>query len=529
MAPCRSATELFSLRVRNFFRRTSSAATKNLPKTRGHCQRYHFGVIRLTSTIASKGSIVLTLSSHSSLMRWTYLVVVYGPLWWALSKTTCSGWVKFCGTTRFGHWKTLFKFHETTVPWIPPLALPCTASSREGDFVQESHDTSSSSSSSSSSWLSPLSLDMDTLSLVLGGRGRAKMVWNCLRRGVDPMEELQTLCGSRAHDRYTASFASIHDSISNVTRVQVARDGTTKLLLSLQQDGLQVETVIIPWEDRQTSTLCISSQVGCRQGCTFCMTGRMGKLRSLSADEILAQVFHAIAITRPRGVHGDKTEHKSPNNMLFPIDNIVFMGMGEPADNAPAVLTVAKVLVDSEQYQFAPRRVTISTVAPHPNTFAILGQAPVVLAWSVHSSRNEIRKQLVPTTQHTMVELRESLIQTLQTRPRKQQSILLEVTLLDGINDSVADAEHLADFCGPIRQRVPHGKVVVNLIPWNDISASSGPAQMYRPPSPDRVRAFQTTLVNCGIRSYIRTTRGDDESAACGQLATQSNKKTRRP
>ena len=373
---------------------------------------------------------------------------------------------------------------------------------------------------------SPLSLEFGALSRVLGGKGRAKMVWDCLRRGVDPLHEFNFMDGNEqrgdgcdsefgqeAKSNYVKHFggSSIQDSVSKVINVHVSSDGTIKLLLSLQSDGLEVETVIIPWSDRKKSTLCISSQVGCRQGCTFCMTGRMGKLRSLTADEILSQVFHAVATV-------------TSDQSIYPIDNIVFMGMGEPGDNAQAVLTVTNILVDDNQFQFELRRVTISTVAPDPSTFVQLGEAPAVLAWSVHSSRDELRRQLVPTTKHSMDELREGLIQALQQRPRRLQSIMLEVTLLDGINDSTEDASDLADFCFPIHARVPNGRVVVNLIPWNDISASSGPARLYRPPSQHRLLAFHRTLVDRGLRCYIRTTRGDDESAACGQLATGRNK-----
>ncbi|KAL7561960.1 hypothetical protein ACA910_022515 [Epithemia clementina (nom. ined.)] len=411
---------------------------------------------------------------------------------------------------------------------------PFSADRSRKEDEQGNHGSQSPRTSSSLHLLSPLGLDFDQLSMTIGGKGRAKMIWECFRRGVDPMDEYEgadptkNSCsdfGQKAKRRYMAYFgrnARIQDSVSKITSVQVSRDGTVKLLLHLLQDGLEVETVIIPWEDRKNSTLCVSSQVGCRQGCTFCMTGRMGKLRSLSADEILSQVFHAMTLTlSPYGSTPKSLQQQQQDSpSLYPVDNIVFMGMGEPGDNAVAVVTAAKILVDSNQFQFAPRRVTISTVAPSPETFAVLGMAPVVLAWSVHSSSDKLRKQLVPTTQHSMVELREGLIQVLQQRPRKLQSIMLEITLLDGINDSVQDALDLADFCWPIVHRVPNGKLVVNLIPWNDIAASSGPAKLYRPPSRERVVLFQNALVERGLRCYIRTTRGDDESAACGQLAT---------
>jgi len=147
-----------------------------------------------------------------------------------------------------------------------------------------------------------------------------------------------------------------------------------------------------------------------------------------------------------------------------------------------------------------------------------------VLAWSVHASQDVLRKQLVPTTKSTMVELRQGLVEALKERPRRLRSIMLEVTLLGETNDNLEDADHLASFCEPILEQVLNTKLVINVIPWNDISASSGPAKEYRKPSLERVLAFQKRLVERGLRCYVRTTRGDDSEAACGQLATKRNK-----
>ena len=140
------------------------------------------------------------------------------------------------------------------------------------------------------------------------------------------------------------------------------------------------------------------------------MTGRMGKLRSLSVDEILIQLYWAIKACRIRN--------------LYPIDNIVFMGMGEPADNVNAVVRAAHILVNSRQFQIAPRRVTISTVAPHPKSFELLGEAPVVLAWSVHASKDDLRRQLVPTTQYSMEDLRQGLITALKRRTKRLRNTM---------------------------------------------------------------------------------------------------------
>ncbi|KAL3920863.1 MAG: hypothetical protein SGARI_006838 [Bacillariaceae sp.] len=238
----------------------------------------------------------------------------------------------------------------------------------------------------------------------------------------------------------------------------------------------------------------------------------MGLLRSLSTAEILAQLYWAQKICR---IH--------PTS-LYQIDNVVYMGMGEPADNSKAVVQSAKAMVDGNLFQLTPRRVTISTVAPNPECFAELGEAPVVLAWSVHSSRDEVRQQLVPTTKHDMVVLRQALVETLQGRSKRLRNIMLEVTVLDQINDSVEDADHLVEFCRPMLEEVNGLKLVVNLIPWNDISATFGPASAYRKPKMERVLAYQNRLIEKGILSYVRTTRGDEEDAACGMLSTKNRR-----
>jgi 23S rRNA (adenine2503-C2)-methyltransferase len=307
-------------------------------------------------------------------------------------------------------------------------------------------------------------------------------------------------------------FGSIEQNISRLAKVTSCVDGTTKLLLDLVKDQLQIETVIIPWDDRQKSTLCLSSQVGCRQACTFCATGRMGKLRSLTADEILSQMYWASKTCRILGI--------------YPIENVVFMGLGEPADNVEAVTRAAQNLIHPHIFQLAPRKVTISTVAPTPEAFEELGKSEVVLAWSVHASEDTLRKQLVPTTQYSMAELRSGLIRTLQERRKRLRNTMLEVTLLDDINDSKENALHLAEFCRPLLDEVDGIKLVVNLIPWNDIAATSGPAAAYRKPSMDRVLEFQKVLVDHGIMCYVRTTRGDEENAACGMLATKKSTRT---
>ena len=417
----------------------------------------------------------------------------------------------------------------------------------------------------------PLAMTLDELTSNLGGRrGRAQLVWDCYSIGVDPallhgnstsslmigkdkddyeavsrllpscrrtqklgpgaLENLSRLFPNQAatvsSDKDQHTFCCVEGGLTRLSHVSQSRDGTTKLLLQLADD-LQVETVIIPWNGTR-STLCISSQVGCRQACRFCATGKMGIQRSLSSDEILAQMFWARKIVRWYSSNDDEDQS---HQRLPPITNVVFMGMGEPADNVPQVKRAVEILTTRELFQFAASRVTVSTVAPTPRSFVELGEASCVLAWSVHAARDELRRALVPTTKYSMKELRDGLIEALLMRPPRSifRSVMLEVALIDQVNDSLdQDAAALVELSEAIIDAVPDCKLVVNLIPYNNVysedelSAVVSPtnSRSYRAPMPAKVRAFQNYLWQHNVRCHIRTTRGDDESAACGQLAT---------
>jgi 23S rRNA (adenine2503-C2)-methyltransferase len=376
-----------------------------------------------------------------------------------------------------------------------------------------------------------MSLTISELAEVMGGRGRALLAWDCYANGIDPAlffadpvdlgeDTVETLKGlfassrrgqrlgkgalerlSSLYNSYTPS--RVEGGVATLSHTSQSRDSTTKLLLRLS-DGLEVETVIIPWTGGR-STLCVSSQVGCRQGCIFCATGRMGKLRSLNADEILAQLFFARKICRQKN--------------LPPVTNVVFMGMGEPADNKDAVIRATDIMTTRELFQLSASKVTVSTVAPTPDSFLQFAHAHCVLAWSVHAANDELRRQLVPTTKHAMTELRQGLIDTLLIRPHNFRTTMLEVALISGINDSEKEADELVDFAQVIIDEVPGCKLVVNLIPFNDIGQNR-----YTKPSMEAVSVFQKRLREFGLVAHIRTTRGDDESAACGQLATNKQK-----
>lgn len=143
--------------------------------------------------------------------------------------------------------------------------------------------------------------------------------------------------------------------------------------------------------------------------------------------------------------------------------------MGEPADNAEAVIKATKILTDRQLFQLARSKVTVSTVAPNPESFALFEDAPCVLAWSVHAAKDDLRRKLVPTTKYTMYELREGLIKTLLKRPKRLRTTMLEYVLIDNVNDNIDDAEALANFAGGLKDSVPGCKVMINLIRFNDI------------------------------------------------------------
>jgi len=324
-------------------------------------------------------------------------------------------------------------------------------------------------------------------------------------------------------------LGGIESSVAKLVQVQTSRDGTTKLLLNLYSSPAHfIEAVIIPWHDRGHSTICVSSQVGCRQGCTFCATGRMGRLLDLTTDEILIQLYYANKVCRILGSNDDSVP------LLPPIDNVVFMGMGEPTDNLQAVIPAVHRMVSQTGagFQLSPAKITVSTVAPTPHVFRELAAVPATLAWSVHAVRDSLRKELVPTTRYSMAELRAGLVDALRLRKdwgNRMWTVMLEVALIEGVNDGVLEAEELADFSIRLVEEVGDKggrgglKLIVNLIPFNDIGHET-----YRSPSVERVVAFQKVLVDKGVLTYIRTTRGDDESAACGQLATKRTSKADR-
>jgi len=282
-------------------------------------------------------------------------------------------------------------------------------------------------------------------------------------------------------------------------------DGTRKWLLDVGS-GNAVETVFIPEVER--GTLCVSTQAGCAVNCLFCSTGKQGFARNLRADEIVAQVWHAKR-SLERG--GDETGTPSP---LRAVTNVVFMGMGEPLQNYSATLTALRLLLDDHAYGLSRRRVTVSTSGVVPMIDRLREDCPVALAVSLHAPDDALRDRLVPLNRkYPLAELMSACRRYLERAPR--DFVTFEYVMLDGVNDSDAHADALLACVRGVPCKF-------NLIPFNPFPNSG-----LRRSTDARIRAFAQRLVDAGIVTTVRRTRGDDIDAACGQLAGEVQDRTR--
>tara|TARA_B100000524_G_scaffold80011_1_gene36621 strand:+ start:164 stop:865 length:702 start_codon:yes stop_codon:yes gene_type:complete len=231
----------------------------------------------------------------------------------------------------------------------------------------------------------------------------------------------------------------------------------------------------------------------------------MGLRRSLSTEEILEQVRGAMLISR---------RHQMP-----PLRNVVFMGMGEPLDNPDAVISALQAMTHPHGFALARQHLCVSTVAPSPEAVMRMVEMPARLAWSVHAASDELRRLLVPTTQHSMEELADAFAHVL--RARNDRGLMVELALIDGVNDGLEHAEQLLQLL----DRLP-GKTRVNVIPYNPNEGLGAAGSLFQPSTDEAVRNFQRYVISRGTVCTVRTTRGQGESAACGQLATKRLRST---
>jgi 23S rRNA (adenine2503-C2)-methyltransferase len=290
-----------------------------------------------------------------------------------------------------------------------------------------------------------------------------------------------------------------------VVSEHTSEDGTVKWLFDVGA-GNAVETVFIPEDDR--GTLCISSQAGCAVGCRFCSTGHQGFSRNLSTGEIVAQLWYAEHVLRRRLGLPDGARA---------ITNVVMMGMGEPLQNYAALVPALRTMLDDHGYGLSRRRVTVSTSGVVPMIERLRDDCPVALAVSLHAPNDALRDHLVPLNRkYPLHELLAACRGYLQAAPR--DFITLEYCMLDGVNDSDAQAHELLALV----QGRDGIACKFNLIPFNPFPESG-----LKRSKPERIAAFARILQNGGIVTTIRKTRGDDIDAACGQLAGEVQDRTR--
>jgi 23S rRNA (adenine2503-C2)-methyltransferase len=333
--------------------------------------------------------------------------------------------------------------------------------------------------------------DRAELELALAGLGvprfHGRQIFHWIyRRGVSDFAQMTDLGRDL---RATLAKSAVVTTPDLVLR-QTSSDGTTKFLLRLE-DGRHIEAVYIP--DTPAQTFCVSTQVGCAMNCGFCLTGKMGLLRNLSAGEIAGQVrllAHATGLA------------DSPFN-------IVLMGMGEPLHNYDATMKALRILADEQGMGVHPKRVTLSTVGVLP-ALERLASEPLMpnLAVSLHATTDEMRDQLVPINRKYKLK---ELMAVLKKFPlRSRGRITFEYVLLDGVNDTPADARRLVALLDGIKAKV-------NLLPLNE-----APGIPFRRPSDERVNEFARILADRGAIVSVRKSRGRDIRAACGQLIVEA-------
>ena len=306
-----------------------------------------------------------------------------------------------------------------------------------------------------------------------------KEIW---QRGVADLAELTTV--KRAYAERLAAVAYI-SRLEEVQRLDSA-DGSAKFLWRLH-DGSVIESVLIPDGDRVT--LCMSSQVGCAMACTFCLTGDMGLVRHLHPSEIASQPLQVQQFL------GDSMR----------ISNLVLMGMGEPLHNLGNLIAALRICLDDHALNFSHRKITVSTVGLVPQLGELAAALPVNLAVSLNATTEAHRGAIMPVNQRYSMH---ELLERCRTVPLPQgKRITFEYVMFEGENDALDDARRLLELLDGVPAKV-------NLIPYNE---NPGRPQLKRP-SEAVVKAFQHYLVSRGMSTSIRTTRGLDISAACGQL-----------
>ncbi len=301
----------------------------------------------------------------------------------------------------------------------------------------------------------------------------------------DDMTDLSKAFREELRGRARISTLGIRD-------VQVSADGTRKILFRLT-DGLFIEGVLIP--GKKDRTLCVSTQAGCRMGCRFCLTGKYGLARNLLPSEITDQII-ASRFHLPEGRE---------------IDNIVLMGMGEPLDNYANVVKAVRIMTDDTGLAISNRKITLSTCGLVPGILKLGEDAGVNLAVSLNASDDDTRSAIMPVNKKYPIQTLLDACRSYQM-PRRRR-ITFEYILMDGVNASRDDAVRLAKLLRRLRCKI-------NLIAFNEY-----PGSAFRTPSPETVNAFRSCLIENGFTAILRTSKGADILAACGQLSGREGRR----
>ena len=325
---------------------------------------------------------------------------------------------------------------------------------------------------------------------------RAKQLWQWIyfrgETNFDNMSNLSKDLRIKLKEHYTITRPKIVDE-------QISIDKTHKWLLEFA-DGQRIETVYIPEDDR--GAVCVSTQVGCAVGCTFCHTGSQKITRNLTAGEIVAQFMIARDAYK---------EWPSPTNETRYLSNIVVMGMGEPLHNKDEVFKALKILSDGSGVAISKRRITLSTSGIVPNIEAVASELGVKLAISLHAPTNEKRSEIMPINNRYKIEDILEACQKYQAIMGMSRMITFEYLMLKDFNDSIEDAKILVALTKKYKLGAKF-----NLIPFNP-----WPGCKYQPSSNNKVHAFSKFLESAGYEAPIRVARGQDILAACGQLKSK--------
>ena len=292
-------------------------------------------------------------------------------------------------------------------------------------------------------------------------------------------------------------------ALPEVVSCQDSTDGTRQWLIKVD-GGSCIEMVYIP--ERERGTLCVSSQIGCALDCSFCATGKQGFNRDLTAAEIIGQLWIAADSF-------GQFEHKAPRR----VTNVVMMGMGEPLMNFDNVVDAMNIMLEDNAYGLSKRRVTLSTAGVVPALDKLADVSDVSLAISLHAPNDELRNELVPINRkYNLKQFIRSAADYIEKMPDNRRKATVEYTLMDKVNDRTEHARELAELLKDLPCKI-------NLIPFNPF-----PGSEYKRVSNNQLNRFRDILANEGYTVTVRTTRGDDIAAACGQLAGEVNDRTKR-